>query len=349
MKGLLKYYGINKVFILGAGFSRPAGLPLTSELLREIHDVSGVKPWHIGNGKMAKWGQADWLVDELKHYYPTSRISHKRILENKVKIDVEEFLSYVAASSAFIENTSEKFDEHGSHFQSFAKCWLAEVIYNYQELIKPENQLLYDRFAKNLNNSLVLTFNWDTILESTLKKLRIPFSYDFNSAMESKQLPFIKMHGSIDWFRPRDYNYQKLGTKKFEKISELINDMYRYNGNIRDCFSNYMTPFIVTPNFDKLNQLRTFGDLWSTPWIYLQDELEIIIIGFSMREDDFHTRAFIYPQLYHGAKNNHINIKVIDFASDQKQQNSIKRKFKGIRNIEFSFDGFNEETLNWLV
>ncbi|TVR78450.1 MAG: hypothetical protein EA412_08410 [Chitinophagaceae bacterium] len=261
MRGLLKYYGIERIYILGAGFSRPAGLPLTCDLIKEVHKKSGTKPWLLGNNKSAEWGQADWLIDELRYYYPTTRINHKRILENKLPIDIEEFLSYVAASSAFIENTNERWSDHGSKFQSFIKQWLAEVIYDHQVQIEPKQQELYNQFAKNLKKSLIITFNWDTILEDTLRELEIPFAYDLNTAIETECLALIKMHGSIDCFKPRDYNYRNLGKQKFLPLSKSISNMYRYEGDIQDCFNNHMTPYIITPNFDKLSQLKNFWRL----------------------------------------------------------------------------------------
>jgi len=207
---------------------------------------------------------------------------------------------------------------------------------------------LYENFAKNLKKSIVITFNWDTILENTFEKLGIPFSYDLNSAVESKSVALIKMHGSIDWFKPHNYDYKRLGKANFSPLCKSISEIYRYNSDLQECFANYLTPYIVTPNFDKLSQLKAFGDLWTMPWIYLQDELEVSVIGFSMRQDDFHTRAFIYPQLVYGTKKNKIRIKVIDYADDHKQQRKIQKKYKGIKNVQYSFNGFNKETLKWL-
>jgi hypothetical protein len=49
MGGLLSKHGKRRVFILGAGFKAPLGMPLTADLLREVHAVAADKTW-VRNG-----------------------------------------------------------------------------------------------------------------------------------------------------------------------------------------------------------------------------------------------------------------------------------------------------------
>src|SRR3984893_3441015 len=51
MRGLLKAYGIKRVFILGTGFSAPLGLPLTRDLLRLAYGVAEGNPWYLEGGQ----------------------------------------------------------------------------------------------------------------------------------------------------------------------------------------------------------------------------------------------------------------------------------------------------------
>ena len=102
------------------------------------------------------------------------------------------------------------------------------------------------------------------------------------------------------------------------------------------------------PAYDKVSQILKLGDLWQTPWMYLQDELEVVIIGFSMRPDDFHTRAFIYPQLVHGSRSGHLSVKVIDYAINEEQQRGIRDRYAGVENCKFWFKGFSECALQFV-
>ena len=84
------------------------------------------------------------------------------------------------------------------------------------------------------------------------------------------------------------------------------------------------------------------------PWRFLQNKLEIIIIGYSMRPDDYHSRAFIYPQLVHGSRSGDLTIKVVDYAKDNAKRDAIKARFEGVENIEYFFDGFGGEALEFI-
>jgi hypothetical protein len=88
---------------------------------------------------------------------------------------------------------------------------------------------------------------------------------------------------------------------------------------------------------------------WQTPWIWLHDDLEVIVIGFSMRPDDFHTRAFLYPQLVHGSQDGSLSVKVVDFAPNRRKQKEIEGRFAGVKNCQFFFGGFCEQALDFIA
>jgi len=207
---------------------------------------------------------------------------------------------------------------------------------------------LLDRFVQHLDQCVILTFNWDTLLEKAFERNNIKYSYDLDQGIKHRCNVILKLHGSIDWFKPREFNYQALGKRFFQNLSPQLRKYKRYIGNLDDCYNNHMTPFIVTPNFDKITQLNAFKKLWIMPWNILQNKLNVNIIGFSMRDDDYHTRAFIYPQLYIGSSRGDMNIKVIDYAADDKDKVKLKKKYSGISDVRFDFKGFNKATMAWL-
>lgn len=45
MPPLLRAHGKRRVVILGAGFNAPLGMPLTADLLSQVHAVAAGKPW----------------------------------------------------------------------------------------------------------------------------------------------------------------------------------------------------------------------------------------------------------------------------------------------------------------
>lgn len=69
-----------------------------------------------------------------------------------------------------------------------------------------------------------------------------------------------------------------------------------------------------------------------------------------MRPDDYHSRAFIYPQLVAGSRKGHLSVKVIDFAEDKDEQkkNEIRKRYIGVKNCKFWFNGFNNNVCDFI-
>jgi hypothetical protein len=352
MKGELSYlYEIDKVFIIGAGFSVPAGLPATKDLLTLLHSKASEQEYYTSVG-LCEFGQAEMLLDELKYYYPLLGLTHKKLKSSKVtqKINIEQFLSFISADSAFLYSGG-KFNEHGSKFLAFLKIWLGEIFFEKQNELFKKMPSFYSEFVKKLNKSLIITFNWDLLIETLFEEQGIDFRYQLNADDFDKRknsVPLLKLHGSIDWFS-RNYSY--LNSLDFEQetgIGSSFEKIMRLKGDLNVHYNNYLSPWIVIPNFDKLNQLREYGDLWDSPWRYLDDKLEVIFIGFSFRKDDFHTRAFLYPKLVYGSRKGQFKVKVIDLAKNEADRIRIKNRFKGIKDCEFWFEGFNKKSIEFI-
>ncbi|MGB0895809.1 MAG: SIR2 family protein [Flavobacteriaceae bacterium] len=351
MKGeLSSVFGIKKVFVIGAGFSFPAGMPLTNGLLKLIHKKASEKDYYDSKGKV-KMGQAEVLLSKLQYYYPMLNITHEKISNGEInEINIEEFLSFIAAESTFL-SSGEKFNEHGSKFLAFMKQWLGEIIHEEQFNIFNQIPEFYKSFVNQINDSLVITFNWDTLLENLFNKQNIKYRNQLNvddSDFDNrkKSIPLLKLHGSIDWFRSTKEN--KSNKDEFESLGYGFGNIHRCVGSLKHQYAKYNSPWIIIPNFDKLNQLKDYGELWETPERYFNDNLEIIFIGFSLRKDDFHTRAFMYPKLVNGSKNGQYRVKVIDFAENTLKEQEIKNRFLGIENCQFWFKGFNKESLKFI-
>src|SRR5262245_44060877 len=73
---------------------------------------------------------------------------------------------------------------------------------------------LYRAFAARLTpHDIVLTFNYDTLLEQALDEIEKPYTLtpewwldsDPTAAHEPKFINVIKLHGSVDWYDRRHY------------------------------------------------------------------------------------------------------------------------------------------------
>lgn len=348
MGGLLKMYGIRRVFVIGAGFGAPLGMPLARDLLKDVYAVARTRRWQDENGPTPN-GQADWLIEQINWYFPLDGIDHASASSGKLPedFDIEKFLSYAAATSAFCQSTSGQFSNNDDKFIAFLKTWIAEAIVKREWNALAQKNDTYNHFIRSLQKSFVLTFNWDTLIERLLEANDMKCTFDLASTFENDRVPLLKLHGSVDWFSMPD-QFLKKDWMSFEPIGGSFEDCYRAKGNPLAYYNQYLIPWIIIPSYDKISQVSALGRFWQTPWIWLHDDLEIIIIGFSMRPDDFHSRAFLYPQLVSGSRNGSLRVKVVDLAQTNEEQKKIRERFAGVENCQFFFDGFCERALEFI-
>ncbi len=345
MKGLLKDRGIKKVYIIGAGFSAPLGMPLMPEILKETYKVALTQDWTIERNK-CPFGQATYLIKKLRYFFPLEKFTHENIKKGiyPPNFDVEKFISYAYATSAYGENFSQRND----HFIWSLKRWIGEAILDRQfKCFNDSIPIQYTSFIKELHGSIVLTFNWDTVLETLLDQNLLTYGFDILPALNKGVIPIIKLHGSIDWFTELNKLISNKSLTSHKRILGIKNH-YRVYNNLKDYYDNYCSPQIVIPAYDKISQVINLGEIWSAPERFFHDKLDIIIIGFSMRPDDHHSRAFIYPQLVAGSREGNLRIKVIDFANNEEKKKEIRARYIGVENCQFWYDGFNENVWEFI-
>ena len=254
MRGLLKDRGIKKIYIIGSGFSCPLGMPLMTDILKETYKVASTQEWIIDRNK-CQFGQGTYLIKQLRYFFPLKRFTHENINKGiyPSDFDIEKFISYAYAKSAFGENFSQRQD----HFIWSLKRWVGEAILNRQsECLNKPIPIQYTSFVKGLSGSIILTFNWDTLLETLLEKNTLAYGFDTNTALEKGIIPIIKLHGSIDWFTDLDNT-----PLKNHKLIPGIKSHYRVHKDLRDYYNNYYCPQIVVPAYDKINQVLSLGGI----------------------------------------------------------------------------------------
>ena len=185
-----------RLYILGAGFSRPAGLPLAADLLElvldELHAIhSG--PTHL---HAALDTYRSFLVDT--EGIAPDRIDAERFAEF---LDYQHFLGLLG---------SDTWAEEGNRDQYLLRWGIGRVIHSLTPKVPPA---LYLEFAARLQpDDVVVTFNYDLLVEFSLlahgkRYRRFPsrFSEIFTThavvddESEQGEILISKLHGSIDW------------------------------------------------------------------------------------------------------------------------------------------------------
>ncbi len=191
-----------RVFILGAGFSKPAGMPdacgLTDLLLNAkfIRDNEGLQAWIASLRKR---------ISALHAEPETSGV---------VSVNVEQLFDYAAfdrelwlmrqhgCSTTFGPATPLAHANTIGSWLYMMEYFLVGILIQAQEDANSSSlPTLADRLR---NGDTVMTFNYDTLLECALAGCGRTWSHGFETE-KSGDVTVLKLHGSIDWWlAPRE-------------------------------------------------------------------------------------------------------------------------------------------------
>src|SRR3990167_215139 len=311
-----------RVIILGAGFSKPAGLPLAYEL------------WNIIL-KRAKslWGRASKFNDDLKAYIAFRRDCDGVQLAPE-NIDFEEFLDFLDIEHYLGLRGSDTWSDDGNVGQIVVKTLIGEILSTY---MPPPDSIpeLYLEFAQRLQpRDYILTFNYDVLLERALDAVDKPYRLfpcryssisRFSGTVDNnnEEVTILKLHGSIDWFdknafldRIKSQEKHGLSTLPQHPVFNCVEDwgitqivdgprhtddplltMYRIS-RIEELYKQNLmfmaTPWILTPSTNKILYASTLEEFWRGLGRSGGSNLGMSIIGYSLPDHDRYALQALY-------------------------------------------------------
>jgi hypothetical protein len=311
------------IIILGAGFSSPAGLPLANELFKEVRKRA-----------RAHFGSDNAIETELDYF-----VKYKRRCDGidvpRDDVDYEEFLGFLDAEHALGFRGGDTITLEGNAAQLIVKKLIGILLQERSPRSVADIPSLYLQFAERLRPSdWVLTFNYDTLLESALTAVGRPFRlfphrYAYVipqsgygvSDISQEEITVLKLHGSIDWFdkTPYDESVKAVGDPTYVPrwyshfaphspydLSPLLegpqmpDDPMRNIYRMRDVGKYYsqafvpQPPIILTPSVNKLLYFEPLKSLWWGIGMGGGLNLGMAIIGYSLPPNDEHARQAIY-------------------------------------------------------
>ena len=374
-----------RLLILGAGFSKPAGLPLGHELWAEVRG-------QLRN----RYGGDNGVEHDLRRYveYMTACEGHKVDVES---IDYERFLGFLDTEHFLGLEGSDTWSSDGNESQLMVRQAIAEILYERTPKEPPE---LYRNFAKRLNTSdWIVTFNYDTLLESALEAEAIPYrlfpqryseiNAGYNTIDSSvDEVVVLKLHGSIDWCDRSSYDENVEYSKHFahsyevkhpvfgsdrlvdsailtdgprEKSDPLVN-LYRVGniGRLLELSFWKWSPFILAPSQAKLVYIPTLREFWYGMQKSGGFNLSLGVIGYSLPTADEYARQALYhmfrnytdhqPDLeFMGRRKSRIRILDSAPAGDSGTEIRSRYRFADWSKVDLCLDGFNEATFEWLL
>jgi len=306
------------VYVLGAGFSRPAGLPLADELWTEVRR------------RAKRLIGVTEIFERDVDYYIAYRKNCDGVHFTPDTINFEEFLGFLDVEFHLGLRGGDTWSEDGNKTQVVVKTLIGEILAGRMPSDVPE---LYVEFAKKLRpDDFILTFNYDPLLERALDKAGMPyrlFPTRYSDVSKGKvddsreEVVILKLHGSIDWFdrgryRRLDDKFRSAGAPGhrddpvFNPSSGLRmvplldgsvhpDDPFREAYRVLDLQPLYekqlllrATPIIVPPSVTKVLWFEKFKDFWWGMDSVGGLNCRMAIIGFSLAHHDDYARQVIY-------------------------------------------------------
>ena len=285
-----RYVKKSRVFILGAGFSVAAGIPLTDTLL----SLSMKKFSDECEGIFLRVdGYAKKCFEAPDTELDYSKVSFSELCTFLEYIELREY------------GGGERWSDAGSREKLALKFYLAKTIVERTPLINRIPQL-YLKFAEQLQEKdVVISFNWDGLLENALDFLGKPYTYNF---LEQNAIKLCKLHGSVNWRlgAPADLSkpVNTLGWQSLRFTEGMMDaEMYYTKELLRfETWRNYSSlrevePFLVLPGYGKAFDVRANAVLWYKPEFAFSARHDVYIIGLSVAPDDFFVRSFFLSNL----------------------------------------------------
>jgi hypothetical protein len=204
-----KKYGCleTRIFIFGAGFSKPAGMPLATDLVPLLIDkleLDEMREWFDGMCEQLTWlsghdprhGSYALNIEQVFHY------AHFDIEVYRLR----QHLASVGRGDGPV--TPWKQAESVRAWLSYLEEALRDVILACDE----ESELApIQRLDKTVcERDAILTFNCDTLVERALTKEGIAWNHGMGRDQDNG-IDIFKLHGSIDWIvAHRSESFHKL-------------------------------------------------------------------------------------------------------------------------------------------
>lgn len=341
------------VYILGAGFSKPAGFPKQSELFAGLVNKL-----------------ADFSADQFMPFEITSSISEFLTRCGFVK---EGKLIFTITLEDLFTLLDQTITDHNSF-----------VGFNWVELIKTRDclirgvlgllhgcaqkhlcgqeqlfKLLAANFVRkrieartldpNEDPFAIISLNWDSLVEDSLywvlhntggfREGKAVADIDYcvyttplpgsphtastkQKASGIYNIKLLKMHGSSTWLRCPCSNLVYTGLGLTEPSYEIyvkprVSPFIEEHLDDREKQSPaVLEPYIITPTFAKVFDLPHIQTTWHSAFIELREADDVVFIGYSLPDADYHFRALLRRAIRSTTK-----IKVILHESDKPPNN----------------------------
>lgn len=375
-----------RIFIIGAGFSVHAGMPLGAQLFELVREVI-----------LNKYGSDNKLEGDLD-WYLTYRLRCEGI-PVEAPVDYEKFMSYLDLEHYLGLRGSDTWSNEGNESQLIIRNGIREVIYS--KLPQTPTAECIEFCQRLLPQDVVLTFNYDTLIEDTLDYLGKPYrlfpnrlksvglmSSVIDSEAEKNEIVISKLHGSIDWYDKMPYIKDRELASQHEHPWESRHPVFKEDSSIpytplidglteegdplqyvyrvhdlsqiSDSQFWECTPLILSPSSSKILYANPLKSLWRGLQQAGGLNFGIVVIGYSLPHYDEYARQALYHLMRNyteyefdtemmGLKKG--PAKILDFSEPGSSNWQIRKNyaFMNWERCELNTSGLSIESINWLM
>lgn len=355
---------LKRVYLFGAGFSKPAGLPLATELLAPLLErlnVEEIQDWLRPLQRRLDWlrgqdgsqGSAALNIEEVFH------LAHFDIEVLRLQHHLSSVGRGDGPGTAW--NGAETIDG-----------WL----YNLEEALRDEicirqsaaDMTPISRWAESVGcQDVVLTFNYDTLVEQAIASVGKSWNHTVGASPETG-VRVCKLHGSIDWIvahRNHDFGkcellFDKQNVNRRNGNTGYVEDDYvlwrcRSIDQLQKWIDNRYLQYVPESAmparvgiaglgaYKPLHEIPGLGRVWANGMRSLYEAGKCIVVGFSMSDFDAMAKMQLANvAMIRAQEQNPLEVVVVDpYISDEG-----KARFRSVfRTVEFVDEA--HESFNW--
>lgn len=298
------------VFILGAGASAHAGVPVMAKFLdraRELYTPSMGHPWKehfervldILSELQSVHSKAELDLNNLEAVFTTFELG--QTIQKLPGVDDLDFEAAVNSLKALIVHTIEqsmKFPLNESRYLCASE--------DYSEFAS----FIFELKRKDPTRSkgvTVMTFNYDIGVEVAFVEKNLQYEYLVEpETIYGDSIKLLKLHGSINWGKvqgsdaivalPVALLLHQFGVRRIMIDQTRTHSPLSLGADFAQLIKNHMQkdvesiPVIVPPGLFKTEYQGSISRVWREAAKELETAKEIIVIGYSLPETDFFFR-----------------------------------------------------------
>ncbi len=294
-----------RIFILGAGFSKMAEMPLATDLTNHLGDKFRADDLEDA----LEWlGYLQQRIEWLGGGKPKG-INIEEVFDlAQFDIELWKMRQQLCQLGRNCGDTSWQNVEGIEAWLSYMEDDLLDVIWEEQKKARLDPIM---RFSTHLNSDdVVLTFNYDTLLEQSLEQQNKKWYYGFEQEKGSG-VKILKMHGSINWimvrrdqknnfdypllFKKTDLNVENHGTEapdedEYKLVLLRVPDKNLAsqieNRDLQSGSKQHEIAIAGLGRYKPMSKLVGNGEIWINAFRAMHNCKQIYVIGFSLSPFD---------------------------------------------------------------